>query len=71
MTRTAPKQYVKQVAAPYSIVISRGRFTLKKGRTILKRLHAQSENGADREAMIFLKAECKGCRAIGQCPFHL
>lgn len=48
-------EYEKKIKEPYSIVLLKGRFVLRNGRKMVKRLLAASPDGADREAALFLK----------------
>lgn len=55
MTRSYGKKYVKQVQDPYSIKRIDGSYHLLKDGQVVRKLNAQSEDGADREAALFLK----------------
>lgn len=53
--RRYSSKYQKQVTDPYQIKKIDGAYHLLKDGVVIKKLIAQSEDGADREAAIYLK----------------
>lgn len=51
----AKNLYQRQIVEPYKIVYEAGQFKLKKNGRTIKKLNAQSADGADREAVLYLK----------------